>query len=68
VGNAAGELHDLDAALQLPPGVGKDLSVFTGNDAGEFGGVGLQQLTEAEHHAGALERRPRRPLGERALA
>ena len=65
LGNAAGELHHLHAASQLPAGVGEDLPVLGGDEPGEHVGAGLGQLAEPEQDPGANHRRSPRPCGER---
>ena len=60
VRDAAGELHDLEAAGDLAEGVGVHLAVLAGDDRGQLVLAGLEQLAEAEHHAG--------PGGDRDLA
>src|SRR5205807_10647704 len=62
--DAAGELDDLEAARQLALGVGENLTVLAGDDAGELVLMFAEQLAKAEEHAGAGQRRRCRPVRE----
>ena len=61
VRNAAGELHHLEAALDVALGVGEGLAVLGGQQPGEVVVFGLHQLEELEHDAGAALRIGRGP-------
>ena len=50
VGDAAGELDDLEAAGDLADGVGVHLAVLGGDDRGELVLAAVEQLAEGEHH------------------
>ena len=54
VRGAAGELDDLEAALDLAARVVDRLAVLGGDDAGELAGAGGEQLAEAEQDVRAL--------------
>lgn len=56
MGNTAGELHHLDAALHFAARVGEHLAVLGGDERREVGRPRLEQLAEAEQDAGAAER------------
>jgi hypothetical protein len=55
--NAAGELHDVDAAGDLALCVGEDLAVLGGDEVGQFVAVLVEQFQELEHDARAADRR-----------
>jgi hypothetical protein len=65
--DAAGELHDLEAADAAALGVAEDLAVLGGDEGGHGVEVGLGQLLELEEDAGALQRRGGGPAGEGGL-
>ena len=65
--DAAAEFDHLDAALDLADGIGVGLAVLQGDRPGDVVDVGVEQLLEAEHEAGALERRHVGPGGQRQL-
>jgi hypothetical protein len=65
VGDAAGELHDLEATLHLAEGVGDDLAVLVGDDLREVLGPGVDQLAEGEEGLGPLAQRSLAPRLER---
>ena len=65
--DAAAEIDHLDAALDLADGIGVGLAVLGRDRRGDAVGVGVEQLLEAEHEAGALERRRVGPGGQRQL-
>ena len=58
-GDPAGELDDLDAALDRRPRLGQRLAVLARDQAGELLGVRGEPLAEPEHHP--------RPLDDRRL-
>ena len=58
-GDAAGELDDLDAALDRRPRLGERLAVLARDQAGELLGMGGDPVAEPEHHP--------RPLDDRRL-
>ncbi len=62
-----GELHDLDAARHLAQRVGQHLAVLGGDDGGKLARVAVEQIAEAEHHAGSDQGRRRGPSRERRL-
>ena len=62
VRDADGELDDLDAALDVTLGVGDGLAVLDRQQLGQLIGVGVDQLDELHHHAGAALRVPRGPF------
>jgi hypothetical protein len=59
--NAAGELHDLDAARHLALRVGEHLAVLGGDQVRELVAVPVEQFQELEHHARPTQRRRPRP-------
>ena len=61
VRDAAGELHHLEAALDVALGVDEGLAVLGGQQPREVVVFGLHQLQELEHHAGAALRIGRGP-------
>ena len=62
VGDADGELDDLDAALDVALGVRNGLAVLEAEQLGQFLGVGVDQFDELHHHPGAALRVPGGPL------
>ena len=64
---AAGIFDILDAALQFAQRIVTDLAVLLTDQAGDLVGMFFQQLLEAEHHSGALDRRRVAPLREGGL-
>ena len=64
VRDAAGELHDLEAALHLARRVRQHLAVLVGDEAGQLRDVRVDELAEREEHLGALAQRCLRPVGE----
>src|SRR5439155_3154568 len=67
LGDGGGELHYLQAALDLALRVGEHLPVLGGDDRRQPTEVALDQLLELEHHPRALERRRLGPGPERLL-
>ncbi len=67
VREAGRELDDLLAAQDLAHRVGDDLAVLAGDEAGQLGLAGVQQLTEREQHRLPLRDGVLRPLAEAAL-
>ncbi len=65
--DAAGELHDLDAARHFAERVGVGLAVLLADRAGDIVGVLLEKLLELEHEARALRGRRAAPGGRRFL-
>ncbi len=61
MGNAAGEIDDVDAACKLAQRVGVRLAVLGGDGAGDLVGMTVQELLEAEHVLDALQWRRRAP-------
>ena len=57
VGNAAGELDDLQAAGHFTHGIGEHLAMLTGDQPRQLVGVILDQGLELEQDTRALERR-----------
>ena len=53
VRDAAGELDDLQAALDIALGVGDHLAMLAGKQLGQVLHIGLDQALEVEHHPGA---------------
>ena len=66
--NAARELDDLEAARQLAVRVGEHLAVLARDERGELVEVRVEQLLEAEHHAGPFQRARVGPAWASALA
>ena len=67
LGDAAGELDDLDAAGHRAAGIVEGLAVLGRADAGQLVAMGLHEVTVAEQDARALRRRGRGPSGKRRL-
>src|ERR1700722_14164485 len=61
VGNTAGELDHLEAALDVALGIRDDLAVLGGEQRGEAVELLLHEVEELEHHAGAPLRIDRGP-------
>jgi len=62
MGNAAGELHHVEAALDVAAGIGQHLAVLGREPLRQLLGARLDQAAELEQHPGAtlrIERRPR---------
>ena len=66
VRDPAGELDDLEPALDLTPRVGERLAVLGGDQRCDPVGVAQDQLAEPEQHRRATQRRRLRPLRQRA--
>jgi hypothetical protein len=62
-----GELHDLQAPVDLADALGEDLAVLGGDDLRQVGLTGLQQLAEPEHDRLPAGERQAAPAGERRL-
>jgi hypothetical protein len=54
VRNSAGELDDLQPALNLAPGVREHLAMFVGNDFGQLVQVPVHQLSKCEEDLASL--------------
>ena len=67
VRDAAGELHHLEAALDVALGVGDGLAVLAGEAVGELVVVAVGELEELHQHAGAALRVGRGPGRLRGL-
>ena len=61
--DTGGVLDVLQPPHHLARGVGQGLALLGGHDRGELVEVPVQQLTEGEHHRGALGQRGPAPLG-----
>ena len=68
MGDAAGELDDLETALHLAAGVGEDLAVLGREQLGDVLAILLDELPEGEQDAGARRDRCVPPPGKAALA
>ena len=55
MGNAAGELDDLETTLKLTFRIGEYLPVLTGDNPRELVGVPFNELPEPKEHARSLE-------------
>jgi hypothetical protein len=62
--HAAGELHDLDAALRAGPRLGERLAMLARYQVGDLVEVAHQQFAEAEHEPRPLDNRCFRPGGQ----
>ena len=60
--DAGGELHHLEAALDLARGVGEHLAVLGGDEGGELVGALLGDAQEGVEDAGAAQGRRQRPV------
>lgn len=65
--NAAREVNDFETALHLTECIAQHFAVFARDDTRQLVAVCVDQLTEAEHHAGAFERRRTPPFCKRPL-
>jgi hypothetical protein len=65
VRDAAGELHHLDAALDVPLGIGDGLAVLAGQEVGERIHLAVHKVQKLHQDAGAPLRVRRRPRGLR---
>ena len=63
--DSCGKLDVLEAASGFAAGVGVDLAVLGGDERGDLVEARLEDLAEAEEHAGAAQRRLRGPRRER---
>jgi hypothetical protein len=67
LGDAGGELYDLETTSDFPPGVGEDFAVLGREDDGKFVSALIEELAEAEEDTGAAKRWLRGPIREGSL-